>query len=143
MVQPRLSSPPMAVHESTLRVRYGETDQGGVVYHANYLTYFEQGRTEWLRDHGIVYRDLEAGGIRLAVVRSDVRHHGPVCYDQLLLVATRLVSAGPARIAFAYEIRADGHEEVLCSGSTELACLDTNGRPRRLPESVGTLLADA
>ena len=132
----------MGVHESRLRVRYGETDQGGVVYHANYLAYFEQGRTEWLRDHDIVYRDLEAGGARLAVVRSEVRHHRPAMYDQVLQVATRLVSLGPARIRFAYEIRSDETDEVLCSGTTELACLDNKGQPRRLPSALGAILAD-
>ncbi len=129
-----------APHTTEIRVRYGETDRMGVVYHASYFAYFEVGRTEWLRARGIRYRDLEERGIALVVVEASARYHAPARYDDLLAVRTRLASLARATIEFSYEVARGG--EVLVEGATRLACVDAaSGRPRRLPEEVARAAA--
>jgi acyl-CoA thioester hydrolase len=120
------------VHETQVRVRYGEVDRMGVVYHANYLVYFEQGRTEYLRSLGGTYRRFEEEGHLLVVAETGVRHLKPAQYDDLLTVRTRLSEIRKVRMRFDYEVLLDA--EPIASGFTVLACTDTRGRPRRLPE---------
>jgi acyl-CoA thioester hydrolase len=126
-------------HALEVRVRYGETDQMGVVYHANYLLYFEMGRTELLRAAGLPYAELEKKGILLVVVEASCRYRAGARYDETLRVLTRVARVGKATVDFAYEVRgADGR---LCAeGRTELAAVDSNTRPLRLPEDVVALL---
>lgn len=126
----RMSGSPPA-HETQVRVRYGEVDRMAVVYHANYLVFFEQGRTEYLRALGGTYRRLEEEGTLLVVVETGVKHHKPALYDDLLTVRTRLTRLKPIRMRFDYEVLRD--EVLLASGFTVLASTDTGGRPRRLP----------
>ena len=126
----RMSTRPHA-HETQVRVRYGEVDRMAVVYHANYLVYFEQGRTEYLRSLGGTYRRLEEEGTLLVVVETGVKHHRPARYDDLLTVRTRLSDLRAVRMRFDYEVLLDG--ERLASGFTVLASTDSAGRPRRLP----------
>jgi acyl-CoA thioester hydrolase len=121
---------------STVRVRYAETDQMGVAYHGNYFAWFEVGRTDLLRDLGFTYRDLEADGIRLPVIEAQARFLRPARYDDVLDIHTRVASLGGARIAFEYEVRRDGAEAPLATGSTAHAAVDGAGRPRRLPEEI-------
>jgi len=124
-------------HETHVRVRYGEVDRMGVVYHAHYLAYFEQGRTEFLRAQGSTYREVEEGGTLLVVVDVGIRFLRPARYDDLLRVRTRLAEARGARLRFEYELlRGD---DLLATGHTTLAATDLAGRPRRLPRG----LADA
>ncbi|MCI0340064.1 MAG: YbgC/FadM family acyl-CoA thioesterase, partial [Planctomycetales bacterium] len=127
-------------HELVTRVRYQETDQMGVVYHGNYLLYFEMGRTELLRELGLPYSDLEREGIRLAVTEATARYHAPARYDDRIKIRTRLAEVGRARIAFAYEVARADDGRLMAEGTTVLACLDASGRPRRLPERVLALL---
>lgn len=126
-------SSPAPVHETEVRVRYGEVDRMAVVYHANYLVFFEQGRTEYLRSLGGTYRRLEEEGTLLVVVETGVRHHKPAHYDDLLTVRTRLTRLKPVRMRFDYEVLRDG--VLLASGFTVLASTDPDGRPRRVPEA--------
>lgn len=126
-------------HEITLRVRYGETDKMGVVYHANHFLYFENGRTEFLRKLGVAYRDLEERGVALVVVDCGARYRGNAGYDDLLTVRTRVTSMSRVRIRFDYRVVRDGR--LLVEGFTTLACLDGRGRPRELPEEVRERLA--
>jgi acyl-CoA thioester hydrolase len=121
-------------HDHEVRVRYGETDQMGIVYHAVYFAYFEVGRTEWLRARGLAYRDVEARGARLAVIEAGARYLAPARYDDVLDVRTRVADLGHASITFTYEVRRDGR--TLATGSTRLACLDESGRVRPLPDDV-------
>ena len=125
----------MRDHALKVRVRYGETDQMGVVYHANYLLYFEMGRTELLRAAGLPYAELEKKGVFLVVVEASCRYRAGARYDETLDVLTRVERIGKATASFAYEIRgADGR---LCAeGRTELAAVDRSSRPLRLPEEV-------
>lgn len=129
------------VHETHLRVRYGEVDRMGVAYHAHYLVWFEHGRTEFLRSLGGTYRRLEEEGTLLMVVETGVRHHRPAEYDDLLTVRTRLAALRPVRMRFEYEIRRD--DEVLATGFTVLAATDAAGRPRRTPSDFREALAPA
>lgn len=126
-----------ARHETTVRVRYAETDRMGVVYHANYLQYFEIGRTEAMRSLGATYRALEEQGIALAVVECGLNFRAGAKYDDELRIVTKPSSAGRVRVRFDYEIwRGD---KMLCDGFTVLACL-VNGRPAELPQEIRKIL---
>jgi len=129
-------------HESSsfVRVRYAETDQMGVAYHGGYFAWFEVGRTDLLRHRGLTYRELEARDVRLPVIEARARFLRPVLYDDVLEVRTRPESFTGARIAFAYEVHREGAPGPLATGSTEHAAVDGQGRPRRLPPDVRSLL---
>jgi acyl-CoA thioester hydrolase len=123
---------PLTQHEITFRVRYQETDAQGRVHHGNYITYFEMGRTEMLRAMGWSYREFEETGLMLVVAKMDLNYHLPADYDDLLRLVTRVVKARGARLEHTYEIYRG--EELLVTGSSLLACVDSTGRPTRLPE---------
>lgn len=129
----------MRSHTTRIRVRYGETDQMGVVYHANYLVYFEIGRTEYLRALGPSYAGLEDAGIRLAVVDARCRFRAGARYDDELDVETCVEGSSGARVTFRYEIRKPDGTPVA-DGTTTLGCIDESGRPRRLPRELAELL---
>ena len=129
-----MSAPPAPVRATT-RVRFGETDQMGIVYHANYIVYFEIGRTEFMRQRGTPYAEMEASGLSLAVVGMDARFRKPARYDQVITIETLLVAATHVQLRFEYRIlgpEADG-EPLLCEGHTVLACVDSRQRPTRIP----------
>ncbi|MFI5184300.1 MAG: acyl-CoA thioesterase [Vicinamibacteria bacterium] len=130
-----------AESRSTVRVRYAETDQMGVAYHGNYFAWFEVGRTDLLRNLGMTYRDLERDGVRLPVIEAHARFLRPARYDDVLDIHTRVASLGGARIGFEYEVRRDGTEAPLATGSTAHAAVDGEGRPRRLPAEIRRRLA--
>jgi len=115
-----------------IRPRYGEVDSMGVVYHANYLVYFDVGRTEWLRAHGADYAELEQRGYRLAVVDVGLAYIRPARFDQELALAVRLTALGRASVTFRYALR-DADGELLAEGHTRLGCLNGENRPTRLP----------
>jgi acyl-CoA thioester hydrolase len=121
---------------STIRVRYAETDQMGIAHHAEYFAWFEVGRTDLLRECGMSYRELEAGGLRLPVIEASARFLKPVLYDDVLEVRTELAALRGARVGFTYEVRRGGTEGPLATGATEHAAVDAQGRPRRLPDAL-------
>ncbi|MEP7116782.1 MAG: thioesterase family protein [Acidobacteriota bacterium] len=123
---------------STVRVRYAETDQMRVAYHANYFVWFEVARTDWLRQAGLTYRDLEADGVLLPVIEAQCSYKSPARYDDTLSVTAvaRLVS--PARLAFDYAI--SGAASVIAVGSTVHATIDRSGRPIRMPARIKELI---
>ncbi|MGB0981409.1 MAG: acyl-CoA thioesterase [Winogradskyella sp.] len=124
----------MQTNETKIRVRYGETDQMGVVYHANYAHYFEVGRTEWLREQGMSYSAMEANGIMLPVVNLAITYKSSARYDEVLTLKTTLKKMPTASIAFDYELfNASG--VLLATGSTVLAFIDMEkNRPTRCPK---------
>jgi acyl-CoA thioester hydrolase len=124
----------MLSNEITIRVRYAETDRMGLLHHANYLVYFEQGRTELLRSQGLAYKDLEDQGFLLVLTKVEVRYRRPVHYDDLLLVRTIVERTTGVRIDHRYEVSRDGL--LLAEGATTLACVDREGRPQPLPDSL-------
>jgi len=118
--------------EITIRVRYAETDRMGLVHHANYLVYLEQGRTELLRSQGLAYKDLEDQGFLLVVTRVQVRYRRPALYDDLLTLRTIVQRTSTVKIEHRYELMRGG--ELLAEGETTLGCVDREGRPQLLPE---------
>jgi acyl-CoA thioester hydrolase len=118
-----------------IRVIYGDTDQMGVVYYANYLRYFEAGRNEFIRAKGLRYRDFEEGyALRLPVTEASVSYRVPARYDDLLSVEIALAEVRRASARFAYRVLREA--EVLATGHTIHACVDLDGRIRRLPAEL-------
>ena len=122
----------MTQGDTIIRVRYAETDRMGLLHHANYLVYFEQGRTELLRQQGYTYKDLEDQGFLLVLTKIEVRYKKPARYDDLLTVRTIVVRTTSVRIDHRYEVHRDG--DLVAEGSSTLACVDRTGRPQALPE---------
>ena len=114
------------------RVRYQETDQMGVVYHANYLTWFEIARTEALRSLGKTYRDLEESGCYLVVNKAECSYKRPAKYDDWITVRVWIEKVTHVKIEHRYEVWRD--RELLATGRTVLAAVDRNGRIMRIPE---------
>ena len=112
-------------------VRYAETDMMGVVYHGSYLPWFEVGRTHLLRQHGVVYRQLETEGFFLPVLEVNVRYLRPARYDDTITIVTTLREKPVLRIRPDYEVRRG--DELLATGQTTHAFIDRNGRPVRPP----------
>ncbi len=131
----------MRAHTIRFRVRYNEVDRQDVVYHGNYLAWFDMGRTELLRDLGMPYKEMEDQGRLLVVTRASLRYLAPARLDDLLRLETRLVKITPARLSFTYNLFREGEDLLLTQGSTELACLDRAGKVRRLPPKILDLLA--
>ena len=104
----------------------------GVVHHSTYPIWFEMGRTELLRSTGVSYRELEASGIFLAVVRLEVRYKRPAIYDDELILETEIASVGRVKIEHEYRLLRDG--ELLATAGTTLACLDRSGSACVLPD---------
>jgi acyl-CoA thioester hydrolase len=121
---------------SEFRVRYAETDQMGVVYHANYLVWCEVGRTDYIRSLGIPYSELERGGTVLAVAEASLRFHASAKYDDLVRVETTLSSVRSRAITFEYVITHAESGRRLVTASTLLVALDTGGRPAPIPPPV-------
>jgi acyl-CoA thioester hydrolase len=121
-----------AVHELEIRVRYKETDGQRRVHHANYLTYFEMGRTEMLRGHGRTYREFEDAGLFMVVADVTCKYLAPAEYDDLLVLRTRVEKVGAAHIRHAYELIRGA--AIIATGTTTVVCVDREGRVRRLPE---------
>ncbi|NEW07762.1 acyl-CoA thioesterase [Paenibacillus sp. SYP-B3998] len=101
-----------------LRVRFEETDQMGVVYHANYLTWFEIGRTEFIRELGFSYRSIEENGLLLPVVEAEAKFRRPARYDDLICVYTRVTNASSVRIDFTYEVRRVTEDHLVTSSAS-------------------------
>jgi len=130
----------MKEHTVTVRVRYGETDQMGVVYHPNYLLYFETGRTELMRSAGVTYSEMEKEGVFLVVTEATCRYRAAARYDQELRVVTRVDEVGKARIRFSYRVLGpDGG--LLAEGHTELASVDQAKNPVRMPPKISEVLS--
>lgn len=122
----------MATGETTIRVRYVETDRMGLLHHANYLIYFEQARTELLRTHGVSYRDLEDQGFLLVITKAEVKYRQAIHYDDLVTIRTTVERTTAVRIDHRYEVFRDS--QLVAEGATTLACIDRSGRPQALPE---------
>ncbi|MCA2992454.1 thioesterase family protein [Gemmatimonas sp.] len=128
---------------SELRVRYAETDQMGVVYHANYLVWCEIGRTDYIRRAGRSYADLERDGVLLAVSDASLRFRASARYDDPIRVHTALTSVGSRGMTFAYRIvRADA-DQLLVTASTSLVSINRDGRPCTLRTDVRAWLEAA
>lgn len=131
----------MKTHEVQVRVRYSETDQMGVVYHGNYLPYFEIGRVEWLRDKGVSYKWMEQNGIGLPIVSLALNYKKPARYDELLTVRTTFKSQASVKIEFDCEI-INEKGDLLTTMQIMLVFVDMKtGRPVAPPDYIKTILA--
>jgi len=133
-----VSAPPAI---SRVRVRYAETDQMGVVYYANYLVWFEIGRTDLLRQHGWSYREMEVDGYSLPVIDAQCAYKASAKYDDEIEVRTSGGMVSPVRVKFSYEVVRAADRTLLATGSTVHATLDRDGKPCRLPERVRALFS--
>ena len=133
----------MIQDEIRTRVRYGETDQMGVVYHANYLLYYEMGRTEYMRARGYAYSEMEREGFSLAIVEASLKYHANVSYDEEIIIRTRIGDLTRVQVTFYYQVfKADG-EVLLSEGSTRLACVGRDMKVKRLPKEMFEALKHA
>ena len=128
------------IRTTRVRVRYADTDRMGVVYHANYFVWFEVGRTEWLRDTGWSYREMEHEGVSLPVIEAHCEYRQPARYDDEVEIRTRATLMTPVRLRFDYELRRHPDESPAAIGHTIHAAVDAKGRPCRLPARVRELI---
>jgi acyl-CoA thioester hydrolase len=133
--------PDLPAHDIEFRVRYGETDRMGVVYHAEYLVWCEMGRTEFIRSRGMSYADMERRGVPLAVAEATIRYHAPARYDDRIRVSTTLARLGSRGLTFDYEVTEADSGRRLATASTTLVALDAAGRATVLPDDIRALLA--
>jgi acyl-CoA thioester hydrolase len=125
----------MQTADARVRVRYAETDQMGIVHHANYLAWMEVGRVEWCRLAGIRYRDMERDdGILLTVVEASCRYIAPALFDDEVNIRTWLAEANPRVLSFEYEITEIASGRRLATGSTKHVFCGADRKPKKLPE---------
>jgi acyl-CoA thioester hydrolase len=130
-------------HDIEFRVRYGETDRMGVVYHPEYLVWCEMGRTEYIRSLGMSYAEMERRGVPLAVAGATIRYHAPAKYDDLIRVSTVLTHLGSRGLTFDYVITNADSGVRLASASTTLVALDAAGGAAIIPADIRALLGGA
>ncbi|MDY0404299.1 thioesterase family protein [Virgibacillus sp. 179-BFC.A HS] len=142
-------------HQEIRRVHYKDTDQMGVAHHANYVAWFEVGRTEWMRETGMAYSKMEDLGLLLPVVEMNAKYHKPARYDDRLVIFTKVTDISAVRIRFLYEVRKIGEEmsmstassvtepygELLTSGSTLHMWVNRKWRPARIDKAAPDIYA--
>jgi acyl-CoA thioester hydrolase len=142
--EPAVNEPPTTAvtlphHDVEFRVRYAETDQMGVVYHANYLVWCEVGRTDFIRARGMSYADIERAGVGLAVSELSARFHAAARYDDLIRVRTTMADIRSRSITFDYVITKATTGERLVTARTALVSIDRAGKLVALPQGVRAL----
>lgn len=123
-------------NRTSYRVIYGDTDQMGVVYYANYLRWFERGRSEFLRQIGLPYAEIEAAGYHFPVAEVHCRYAQSARYDDIVEIATTLVDLSRVYLKFEYQISRQADGLALATGSTKHACIDHDGRVKRIPQML-------
>jgi acyl-CoA thioester hydrolase len=131
---------PAIARRTRVRVRYAETDRMGVVYYANYLVWFEVARTDWLRQAGWRYRDMEQEGITLPVIEAHCEYRQPARYDDDIEIAARVALLTPVRLRFDYEVIRIADGALAAIGHTVHAPLDANSKPCRLPGRIRDMI---
>jgi len=127
------------INVTNYRVIYGDTDQMGVVYYANYLRWFERGRSEFLRQIGLPYSTIEQQGFHFPVTEVSCRYANSARYDDVIRIETDLAELGRASLSFVYRISRESNNDLLATGRTKHACIDQAGKVTRIP----TMLLDA
>jgi len=128
------------VSETLVRVNYSETDQMGVAYHARYLVWLDVARTEYLRQAGASYAELEARGLRLAVSEAAIRYRRPARFDDLVRIRCWVRALASRRVEFGYAVEHSDRGELLATATVALLALDASMALSRLPEDVRRLL---
>ncbi len=131
--------PAHLVSRHEIRVRFRETDLMGIVHHANYLTYFEAGRVDWLHKRGLNYDTWIQQGIHLPVVETRLRYRKAAKFDDLIHVVTACASV--TRVTIRYDYRVVRGDDLLCEGGTLLACVGDDLAPKRIPAFMAEVLA--
>ncbi len=129
--------------DARVRVRYAETDQMGVVYHANYFIWFDIGRLEKIRSMGCEYKSMEAEGLMIAVVKAKARYQAPARYDDDLVVRTEVSEVRGSIIRFCYVVEKTEDGSVLCTGETVHVVVGRDMQRRRLPERYASIFRAA
>jgi acyl-CoA thioester hydrolase len=119
-----------------IRVIYADTDAMGIVYHTNYIRWFEVGRSQLLRDMGILYSDVEVGRCNLPLTQAYCHYHLPAYYDEIVLIETQITYLKRASIKFKYLIWNEKRERILAEGYTIHACTDKSGKIIRIPTFI-------
>jgi len=127
----------MKSYEAQIRVRYQETDNMGVVYYANYLVWFEVARTEYLRFHGLAYKDLEARGYYLMVAAVSCRYRAPARYDDIVRIQTWVSELKNSSMQFDYKLFIG--DRLVATGDSLHVCTNRSGRPVRIPDEIRSL----
>ena len=125
----------MHIHKTKLRVRYSETDKMGVVYHGNYIQYFEVGRVEYMRDIGVVYAELEEQGIGMPVVNINIDYLWPAPYDEELIIETWIESLPTSKIVF-HNKATNELGKIVCKAEVTLVFINRQFRPVKAPRAV-------
>jgi len=121
-------------HTINIAARYSETDQAGVVHHSVYPIWFEMGRTELLRANGLAYKDLEAAGVFFVVTELYVKYRRPAKYDEQLQLETSCSNVTAGKIEHSYKLIRYSDGVVLAEGTSTLACVNSDGKVRRIPD---------
>ncbi|TAN60016.1 YbgC/FadM family acyl-CoA thioesterase [bacterium] len=119
-----------------IRIYYGDTDCGGVVYYAKYLTFFERGRTELLRELGVPMAKLNDEGVMFVVIKAEVKYLSPCRYDDLITLDTQITETSGATITFSHSITREGATAIAAQGITAVASIGRDGKPIRIPQEV-------
>ena len=126
--------------KTSIRVRYADTDQMGVVHHTNFFVWFEEGRSDYFRFLGYPYRRMERQGIFFPVVTASCRYRSPARYDDLLALETSVAETGRGKVTFRYRLLSAENDRLLAEGSTTHGCVNRNGKPTRIPDDIRSLL---
>ena len=124
------------------RIYYEDTDSGGVVYHANYLNYFERGRTEFFRERGVSVRDLHDQGFIFPVVRVEVDFRAPAVHDDLIRVETEVLEVGKTSFTLGQQVMRVADGKLLVAGRVTLVCVAPGMKAKRLPEAILAVLRE-
>jgi len=128
-------------HTTNIRIRYKDTDRMGVVYYGNYLTFFEIGRSEYMRDSGFPYSKLEAVGYSLVVTEAAAKYHANVGYDSLIKVKTAITELRKVRVRFDYEVVSEKNKQLV-SGHTVHACMNSNQKLVKIPPEMMRIMEE-
>ena len=131
-----MTTPDSSAFAHRIRVRYCETDRMSVAHHGSYVAWFEEARTEWMRSRGKTYRDMEDAGFLLQIVDMQIRYLRPIDYDDEILIHVSVKERAKASFTLAYEVRRADDGGLTTTGSTKLACMGKDGRPKRLPAEL-------
>lgn len=135
------TEPPKITNLTSYRVIYGDTDQMGVVYYANYLRWFERGRSEFLRQIGLPYATIEKAGFHFPVAEVTCRYTQSAHYDDVIQIETELSQLGRASLSFEYRISREADRSLLATGATRHACIDHGGQVKRIPAILHNAIA--
>lgn len=126
--------------ETPIRVRYADTDQMGIVYYGNYPAFFEVGRSEYMRQKGYPYRDVEEMGYYFVVVGLEAKYYGNATYDDIVVVKTRITELKSRGITFHYVVTLDG--ALVVEGSTKHICINSDKKPVTIPQQILDIFRD-